>query len=96
VALGGDEFFGGDVVAVVGAVSAGVAGAEDGGDGEGVGGGVAEEDAAALVRVGLLAVGAEVVVEGVGEVEGHGCLVLAYRDVGVSCQFSVVSSQLEV
>ena len=51
-----------DVVAVVGAVGAGVAGAEEFMDGKGVGVGFAEEDAAALVGVGFFAVGAELVV----------------------------------
>ncbi len=64
LALGGDEFLRGDVVAVVGAVGAGVAGAEEFGDGEVCrSAGFAEQDAAALVGVGFFAVGAELVVE---------------------------------
>ena len=71
-ALGGDELLRRDVVAVVGAVGAGVTGTEEVGDGEVLLVGVAEEDAAALVRVGLFAVGAEGVVEGAGVVKGLG------------------------
>jgi hypothetical protein len=66
-----DQLDGGDVVAVVSAVGAGVAGAEELGDAQGIAIHVAEQDAAALVRVGLFAVGAELVVEGLGDVQGH-------------------------
>jgi hypothetical protein len=66
MALGGDEFLRSDVVAVVGAVGAGVAGAEDFGDVQVVGVRFAEEDTAALVGVSFFAVGADLVVEGLG------------------------------
>ena len=71
LALRGDELFGCDVVAVVRGVGAGVASTEKRGDADGVGIGAAEKDAAALVGIGGFAVGAEVVVEGAGEDEGH-------------------------
>src|SRR5215472_6031967 len=71
LALGGDELFGSDVVAVVRGIGARVAGAEKRGDADGGGLGFAEENAAAFVGVGGFAVGAEVVVEGLGEDEGH-------------------------
>ena len=100
-ALGGDELLGGDVVAVVGAVGAGVAGADEGGNGDGVGFGFAEEDAAAFVGIGFFAVVAEVGVEGLGDDEGHGERVqfLAFslrrsQFSVLSCQLSVVSCQL--
>jgi hypothetical protein len=66
------------VVAVVRGVRAGVAGAEDLVDGDGyirrAAGAIrrfAEQDAAAFVRVGLFAVGAELVVELLGDFERH-------------------------
>ena len=70
-ALDFDELGGVDVVAVVGGIETGVAGGDDAVDFVGVGEGVAEEDAAALVGVGLLAVGAELGVVGEGDAE-HG------------------------
>jgi len=70
-ALGLDEFLRGDVVAVVGGVGAGVAGADELADVEVFFGGFAEKDAAALVRVGFFAVGAELLVEVFGEEKAH-------------------------
>ena len=69
-ALGLDELQWRDVVTVVGAVGAGVAGADQVGDLEAVGGGAAEDDAAALVRVGFFTVGSKLVVEGPGDGDG--------------------------
>src|SRR5207244_3398187 len=69
LALDFDELLRGDVVAVVRGVGAGVAGANDLVDVVAFGVGFAEEDAAALVRVGLFAVSAEGFVVGVADVQ---------------------------
>ncbi len=62
-ALGLDQLERRDAIAVVGAVGAGVAGAEEFFDLDACWGSTAEQDAAALMRVGFFAVGAELVVE---------------------------------
>ncbi len=59
LALDADKLDGRDVVAVVRGVGAGVAGRDDLDHGVGPRGGATEQDSAALVRVGLLAVGAK-------------------------------------
>ncbi len=75
MALNFDEFLRRDVVAVVRGVGAGVAGADDLADVIAFGVGFAEKHAAALVRVGLFAVGAEGFVVGVVDVQ-HGLVLL--------------------
>ena len=71
LALNFDQFLGRDVVAIMGAVGAGVAGADDLMHVVAIGGCLAEQCAAALVREGLFAVGTDRFVVGVGEFE-HG------------------------
>jgi hypothetical protein len=74
LALDADQLLGRNVVAVVRAVGARVAGADDLADAISLGRRVAEEDAAALVGVGLLAVRAEGGVVGVCDMEHSGQL----------------------
>ena len=69
VTLDFDDFDGRDLVTVVGGVSAGVAGADGADDAPAFVRGIAEESAAALVGVGLFAVGADGVNDGMRDVK---------------------------
>jgi hypothetical protein len=73
IALDLDYLDGGYLIAIVGGISAGVAGADSADDAPALGRGVAEKSAAALVRVGFFAVGADRIKDRLRDVErGHG------------------------